>query len=821
MSEKNDKMTSEAKIAFKTAYGKAKQVRDEFIRVDHIIYGIIVTDNIIKSILDDPTIDYLTLVSEIETHIRYSSVKQLEDANEKTFQEDNVSITMDDTLKGVIKTVKDKKHPMEDIDVDRLFLEVYEIECGVRNILLKYNITKDFMTEKLNNLKADNLLDTEDYGNRNTTTEKKTPNSKTPVLDAFSIDLTDRANKGKLDPVVGREYEIERVCQIIVRKKKNNPVLIGEPGVGKTAVAEGLAIKIASGDCPSQLKNKRVVNLELTSLVAGTKYRGQFEERIKSLIDEVKLNPDVILFIDELHTLIGTGNSSGSLDAANILKPALARGELQCIGATTLSEYMKHIEKDGALERRFQKVMVEQPTLSEVKEILVNVKNYYEKHHNVTYTDDAIDEIVRLSDRYITGRNFPDKALDVMDEAGAKTQIKRKEPEIISRLNGEVKRISEEMTAVAATQQYDMANVLKQQLENTKRELATAKAQWDEEKSKNKSEITAEIIAEVVSKMTNIPIKQVTEDNIEHLLQIENELKGKVIGQDEAVIKLSSAIKRNSIGLRKKNGAMGTFMFVGSTGVGKTLLTKLLAEYIFYSADNLIRIDMSEFMEKHTVSRLIGAPPGYVGYEEGGELTEKVKNKPYSIILFDEIEKAHKDVFNILLQVLDEGFLTDRQGKKVDFRNTLIIMTSNIGAKKVNDFGAGIGFVTNSTDNKNEIINKELKAHFRPEFLNRIDEIIHFNRLSKEDVLKITNIELKQLQKRMLDINHNITFEGNVDELIFQEGYNDDYGAREINRTILRRIENPITDLLIQAKLPKKSNIVVYVEDNGIKLKMA
>ena len=650
---------------------------------------------------------------------------------------------------------------------------------------------------------------------------RETSNTKTPVLDNFSRDLIKLASEGRLDPVIGREEEINRIAQILSRRKKNNPIIIGDPGCGKTAIIEGLAMKIFEGDCPNNLCEKRIVSLDMTSIVAGTKYRGQFEERLKVIMDELSENKDIIVFIDEIHTIIGAGNSSGSMDAANILKPALARGELQCIGATTLDEYRQNIEKDGALERRFQKVLVDGSTVKETISILENLKSRYESHHKVNYTPEAIRACVILADRYITDREFPDKAIDVMDEVGARSQINVKLPEVIEKLKAEAEEIKEKKVSVVRSQKYEEAAKLRDDEKKILKRLETEKQKWEEQKNNTRKDITEDMVFEVVSLMTKIPISKLNTNEKDSLLNLESNLKKSVIGQDVAVSAISRAIRRNRIGIKDPNRPIGSFIFLGSSGVGKTHLAKQLAKEMFGSEDALIRIDMSEYQEKHTMSRLIGSPPGYVGYEKGGQLTEAVKTKPYSVILFDEIEKASKDVFSLLLQMMDDGHLTDSFGRKINFKNTLIIMTSNIGVRKLQDFGVGVGFETSTKsiageEIKKNVLQKELKAHFAPEFLNRVDEVVIFNSLKESEVIQIVDIELSKLSKRLNEMGYDIEFSPEVKQHIGKVGYDEKYGARPIKRAIQEKIEDLISEEVLKGKI--KENVKYRVAITGEKL---
>jgi len=628
---------------------------------------------------------------------------------------------------------------------------------------------------------------------------KKGSDSGTPVLDNFSRDLNKLAEQGKLDPVIGREKEILRIAQVLSRRKKNNPIILGEPGSGKTAIVEGLAMKIVDGDCPKNLLDKRIVTLDLTAVVAGTKYRGQFEERLKVILEELSANPNIIIFIDEIHTLIGSGNSSGSLDGSNIFKPALARGEIQCIGATTLDEYRKSFEKDGALERRFQKVMVDPSTVSETIQILTNVKDKYEAYHKVSYSPEVIELCVKLADRYITDREFPDKAFDILDEVGARSQTEQKVPEEIEELKRKAADIKLQKMDVVKRQNYEQAAELRDKERKILVKLEAEKKRFEEESALNRVPITEEQVYDVVSTMTKIPVSKMTIDDTNALVSMDGTLKSKVIGQDEAVEKIVKSIRRNRIGIKDPNRPIGSFIFLGSTGVGKTHLAKQIAKEMFGSEDALIRVDMSEYQEKHTVSRLVGAPPGYVGYEEGGQLTEQVKNKPYSVILFDEVEKAHKDIFSILLQILDDGHATDSLGRKINFKNTLIIMTTNLGVKKLSDFGAGIGFSSNKYSNeeaKRQILMKELKSFFSPEFLNRIDDTIVFSTLTKENIDKIVELELKKLVNRLGELKYTFTYDQTLVDYISKIGYDEIYGARPLKRAIQDKIEDYISELV-------------------------
>ena len=650
---------------------------------------------------------------------------------------------------------------------------------------------------------------------------KKGSDSGTPVLDNFSRDLNKLAEQGKLDPVIGRENEILRIAQVLSRRKKNNPIILGEPGCGKTAIVEGLAMKIVNGDCPKNLLDKRIVTLDLTAVVAGTKYRGQFEERLKVILEELSANPNIIIFIDEIHTLIGSGNSSGSLDGSNIFKPALARGEIQCIGATTLDEYRKSFEKDGALERRFQKVMVDASTVSETIQILTNIKDKYEAYHKVSYSPEVIELCVKLADRYITVREFPDKAFDILDEVGARSQTEQKVPEEIEELKRKAADIKLQKMDVVKRQNYEQAAELRDKERKILVKLDSEKKRFEEESALNRVPITEEQVYDVVSTMTKIPVSKMTIDDTNALVSMDGTLKSKVIGQDEAVEKIVKSIRRNRIGIKDPNRPIGSFIFLGSTGVGKTHLAKQIAKEMFGSEDALIRVDMSEYQEKHTVSRLVGAPPGYVGYEEGGQLTEQVKNKPYSVILFDEVEKAHKDIFSILLQILDDGHATDSLGRKINFKNTLIIMTTNLGARKLSDFGTGIGFSSNKYSNeeaKRQILMKELKNFFSPEFLNRIDDTIVFSTLTKENIDKIVELELKKLVNRLGELKYTFTYDQTLVDYISKIGYDEIYGARPLKRAIQDKIEDYISELVLTNKIKEGKKYKLVVDNEEVKL---
>ncbi|GAA4315607.1 ATP-dependent Clp protease ATP-binding subunit [Nibribacter koreensis] len=716
------------------------------------------------------------------------------------------------------------------IGTEHLLLSILRDEDNISSqTLAKFNVNYEAIRDSLdyhaNNPLAssdtddnddnDKLFGSSSKGAAGSAAKKGAEKSRTPVLDNFGRDLTKLAEEDKLDPIVGREKEIERVAQVLSRRKKNNPILIGEPGVGKTAIAEGLALRIIQKKVSRVLFGKRVVTLDLASLVAGTKYRGQFEERMKAVMNELEKSPDVILFIDELHTIVGAGGASGSLDASNMFKPALARGEIQCIGATTLDEYRQYIEKDGALARRFQVVMVDPTTPEETIEILHNIKDKYQNHHHVNYTDKAIEACVKLSDRYMSDRFLPDKAIDILDEAGARVHINNIiVPEDILKLEESIENIKEEKNRVVKSQKYEEAAQLRDKEKKLLDQLETAKKNWEEETKKKRYTVKEENVAEVIAMMTGIPVKRIAQKESLKLLNMGEELSGKVIGQEKAIKQLVKAIQRTRVGLKDPKKPIGSFVFLGPTGVGKTELAKVLATYLFDKDDSLVRIDMSEYMEKFSVSRLVGAPPGYVGYEEGGQLTEKIRRKPYSVVLLDEIEKAHPDVYNLLLQVLDDGVLTDGLGRKVDFRNTIIIMTSNIGARDLQDFGAGVGFATKTrTDNVDEImkgtIASALKKTFSPEFLNRLDDVIVFNSLAKEDIHKIIDISLAKLLSRVKTLGYTIEITDKAKDFVAEKGYDSKYGARPLNRAITKYMEDPIAEEILKAELAQGDVILI------------
>ncbi|WP_297983883.1 ATP-dependent Clp protease ATP-binding subunit [uncultured Chryseobacterium sp.] len=810
---------------FKQSKIEARRLKSEFLNTEHLLLGILKTENSAKEILQNLNAD----ITQIRRRIETLNVASL---NPFTEEVEKISFTkMAD--QGVKRAeLECRQYQSTEINTVHLLLGIlYKPEDPTSSILDAFDVdyervSKEYQT-LLKNLGQnpkmsayDDDEEREDYGQmRKPTGNIGTGKSKTPTLDNFGRDLTSLAKDGKLDPVIGREKEIERVSQILSRRKKNNPLLIGEPGVGKSAIAEGLALRIQQKKVSRVLFGKRVITLDLASLVAGTKYRGQFEERMKAIMTELEKNRDVILFIDELHTIVGAGSSTGSLDASNMFKPALARGEIQCIGATTLDEYRQYIEKDGALERRFQKVMVEPTTIEETVQILNQIKDKYEDHHNVTYTEEAIDACVNLTARYITDRFLPDKAIDALDEAGSRVYIKNmKVPTEIIDHEKKIEEIKDQKQKAVKAQDYLEARKLKDEEERLQIELNLAQETWDKNVKEKKEVVTEENVAEVVSMMSGIPVTKVGKNELDKLAQMDNLLNGKVIGQEDAVKKVVKAIQRNRAGLKDPNRPIGTFIFLGTTGVGKTELAKVMARELFDSDDALIRIDMSEYMEKFAVSRLVGAPPGYVGYEEGGQLTEAVRRKPYAVVLLDEIEKAHPDVFNILLQILDEGFVTDSLGRKIDFRNTIVILTSNIGTRDLKDFGDGVGFGTNAKKSTSDArarstIENALKKAFAPEFLNRIDDIIIFNSLAQEDIKKIIDLELGKLYTRLDKLGYQVELTEEAKDFISEKGWDKDFGARPLKRAIQKYIEDLLAEMLVNKQFAEGETVVLKLNE--------
>jgi ATP-dependent Clp protease ATP-binding subunit ClpC len=803
------------------AYSREEAVRlgNDYIGVEHLLLGLIREgDGTAIKLLSEFNLDLGQIKIEIESNIK----------SKGTLHKDMpANIPLVKQAEKVLKTtyLESKLYKSQIIGTEHLLLSILKDDNTFAcRILNKYGIIyeniKDeleAMLEEKNNPKAEFPGNQDDDSGEQFSQQKKPvdPKSKTPVLDNFGRDLTKMAEAGKLDPIVGREKEIERVSQILSRRKKNNPILIGEPGVGKSAIAEGLALRIVQRKVSRVLFNKRIVSLDLASLVAGTKYRGQFEERMKAVMQEIEKNPDVILFIDEIHTIIGAGGASGSLDASNMFKPALARGEMQAIGATTLDEYRQYIEKDGALERRFQKVLIEPTTIDETIQILNNIKERYEDHHSVVFTPEAVSACVKLTERYITDRHLPDKAIDALDEVGSRVHLNNiNVPKEILDLEAELEALKEQKNEVIKSQQYEKAAEFRDNEKKLTEKLEVEKKRWEEESKNNKVVVTEEHVAEVVSMMCGIPVTRVSQSETGKLMLMADELKGKVIGQDEAVSKVVKAIQRNRAGLKDPNKPIGSFFFLGPTGVGKTQLAKILAKYLFDTEDALIRIDMSEYMEKFSISRLVGAPPGYVGYEEGGQLTEKVRRKPYSIILLDEIEKAHPDVFNLLLQVLDDGHMTDGLGRKIDFKNTILIMTSNIGARQLADFGSGVGFGTKAKEesrdeNAKMVIQNALRKAFSPEFLNRIDDMILFKSLDRNSIHKIIDLELQKLYGRINDLGYQIEMTETAKDLIVDKGYDEKFGARPLKRAIQKYIEDPLAEEIIKSTLQTGDKIKI------------
>ena len=809
---------------FKQSKSEAKRLHSEFLSTEHFLLGIIQTDNSAKEILENLQADLTQIRRKIENM----------NVNTNPFSEEKENISFTKLADYAVKRadLECRQYRASEINTVHLLLGIlYKMEDPTTNILSAYEIDYDSVAKEYQSMLKnsgqlpkssayDDDEEREEYGQmKKPTGNLGTGKSKTPTLDNFGRDLTALASEGKLDPVIGREKEIERVSQILSRRKKNNPLLIGEPGVGKSAIAEGLALRIMQKKVSRVLFGKRVITLDLASLVAGTKYRGQFEERMKAIMTELEKNRDVILFIDELHTIVGAGSSTGSLDASNMFKTDLARGEIQCIGATTLDEYRQYIEKDGALERRFQKVMVEPTSVEETILILNQIKDKYEDHHNVTYTDEAIASCVNLTSRYITDRFLPDKAIDAMDEAGSRVYIKNmKVPTDIIEYEKQIEEIKELKQKAVKAQDYLEARKLKDEEERLQLELAVAQDKWDKEVKEKKEVVTEENVAEVVSMMSGVPVTKVGKNEMDKLANMDNLLNGKVIGQEDAVKKVVKAIQRNRAGLKDPNRPIGTFIFLGTTGVGKTELAKVMARELFDSDDALIRIDMSEYMEKFAVSRLVGAPPGYVGYEEGGQLTEAVRRKPYAVVLLDEIEKAHPDVFNILLQILDEGHVTDSLGRKVDFRNTIIILTSNIGTRDLKDFGDGVGFGTSAKKTSSDAraratIENALKKAFAPEFLNRIDDIIIFNSLEKEDIKKIIDLELNKLYKRLEKLNYKVELTDEARDFIAEKGWDKDFGARPLKRAIQKYIEDLLAEMLVNKQFSEGETVVLKLNE--------
>ncbi len=829
----NRRFSPKVKQVIAKSREEAVRLGHDFIGTEHLMLGIVAEkESLAVKVLESLDVDSTELRQLLEESVQKIPAaganlnvgtlplnKQAEKVLKVTFLEAKMLKSEEISPEHLLLSIlKHKENPASKI------LHQFDIDYDIFKAELEYvRQEQDFTSiEPFNQAPSDSEDPyEEDDQSRGFQQRKANTKSRTPVLDNFGRDITKLAEEGRLDPIIGRENEIERVSQILSRRKKNNPILIGEPGVGKTAIVEGLALRIMQRKVSRTLFNKRIVMLDLAALVAGTKYRGQFEERMKAIMNELEKSRDVILFIDEIHTIVGAGGATGSLDASNIFKPALARGELQCIGASTLDEYRQHIEKDGALDRRFQKVMVDPPSAEEAINILHNIKSKYEEFHNVTYSDDAIKACVKLSDRYVTDRFLPDKAIDVLDEVGARVHLKNIHvPKHIEELEKQIEDLKELKNQAVKSQQYEKAADLRDRESKLLRQLEFAKSQWEEESKTKRYPVGEEDIAEVVSMMTGIPVKRVAQSESKKLIGMEKDLQDVIIGQNEAIQKITKAIQRNRVGLKDPTKPIGSFIFLGPTGVGKTELAKALARYLFDSDDALVRIDMSEYMEKFSVSRLIGAPPGYVGYEEGGQLTEKVRRKPYSVVLLDEIEKAHPDVYNILLQVLDDGQLTDGLGRKVDFKNTLVIMTSNIGVRQLKDFGQGVGFATKARqeqadDFSRSVIQNALKRTFAPEFLNRIDDVVIFNQLGQDEIFRIIDITLKDLRKRLEGMNYTLSLSQEAKRFVADKGYDPQFGARPLHRAIQKYLEDPLAEFILNENPAEGSALEAIMTDDG------
>ncbi|MBO6052023.1 MAG: ATP-dependent Clp protease ATP-binding subunit [Bacteroidales bacterium] len=822
------KYSDELKYAIEEAKKLAVNYRSQSVGVEHIMVALLKYDQYseMQQLFDIFKINKVSVRTKLEEMLENNEYK-----SDVSAENIKLDIQAENTLRRSFLLARELRS--EIVEAQHFLLAVMrdngnDANSVVKMLLKRAGMSYDSLVSELRHeakREEDSMsagtdeYDDDDDRRSSTRSTKGAKASATPMLDSFGKDLTKYAQEGKLDPIVGREKELERIAQILSRRKKNNPVLIGEPGVGKSAVAEGLAMRIVQGKVSRTLHGKRVVSLDMASLVAGTKYRGQFEERIKTILTELEKNPNIILFIDELHTMVGAGGSPGSLDASNMFKPALARGELQCIGATTLDEYRQYIEKDGALERRFQKIMMEPTTPEETVMILNNIKDKYEDHHMVRYSDEAINACVSLTTRYITDRCLPDKAIDALDEVGSRVHLLNiKVPEDLIQQEKEIEQYEQLKQEAIRDQQYNAAAGYRDKIKEAEIRLAEMKKEWEEKEDLERPEVTEEDVAEVIAMMTGVPVKRIAKNEGERLMKMSDELQGKVIGQDNAIVKIAKAIRRNRAGLKDPNKPIGTFIFLGPTGVGKTYLAKVLAEYLFDSQDSIVRIDMSEYMEKHTVSRLIGAPPGYVGYEEGGQLTEKIRRKPYSIVLLDEIEKAHHDIYNVLLQVFDDGQLTDGIGRKVDFRNTIIIMTSNIGSRELKDFGTGVGFSTSATDAAKDkvaqgILENALKRNFAPEFLNRIDDIIYFNSLEKQDIIKIIDIELAKVLDRVRVMGLEAEVTNKAKEILADQGWDANFGARPLKRAIQKHVEDVLAEEILIQSFPEGTRVLLDYDD--------
>lgn len=824
---------------------EAGRLQNNYIGPEHLMLGILRDgEGMAVQVLQDFDIDLNSLKEYIDSHVRTIQEpfdgtnevvinKNTEKALKMSILEARLTKSKETDAEHVLLALlKEKNTLIHDILV-QFQLDYSSAFLYIKSIIDNQSQEVEGEAEDILRAGADFTEDDDDMGGKSfnpgggpgNPSQAKAAGSDTPVLDNFGTDITRAALENRLDPVVGRDKEIERIAQILSRRKKNNPVLIGDPGVGKSAIVDGLALRINQKKVSRALFDKRVIALDMASIVAGTKYRGQFEERIKAILNELSKNPNIILFIDEIHTIVGAGGAAGSLDAANMLKPALARGEIQCIGATTLDEYRKNIEKDGALERRFQKVIVDPTTPEETLQILRNIKERYEEHHNVRYTDEALEACVKLTDRYVSDRTFPDKAIDALDEAGARVHISNIViPETIEQLEEELKVVEQQKTDAVKAQKYELAASFRDKQRQLLLALEAEEERWQKEIKEKPEMVDEEKIAEVVAMISGVPVQRIAQAEGQRLLEMKELLQSKVIGQDEAVEKIVKAIQRNRVGLKDPNKPIGTFMFLGPTGVGKTHLAKKLAEFLFDSAENLIRIDMSEYMEKFNVSRLVGAPPGYVGYEEGGQLTEKVRRRPYSVVLLDEIEKAHPDVFNILLQILDEGHVTDSLGRKIDFKNTILIMTSNIGTRQLKDFGRGIGFNTNSDVSDVEysrgIIQKALNRAFAPEFLNRVDDLVMFDQLSRESIYKIIDLELVGLYKRIGDLGYKVTLTESAKEFIANKGYDVQFGARPLKRALQKYVEDEMAEMILRTGMKEGDTVLVDFDSENQKVIM-
>ncbi|MFO7789845.1 MAG: ATP-dependent Clp protease ATP-binding subunit [Bacteroidales bacterium] len=829
------KLSKSVKNAISYSKEEAIRLGNEFISPDHLLLGILREgNNIALDILKSLDVDINELKLRVENRVKDTS-KELNLKNT-----DQIKVHESTQRIQNFMNLEAKAMQSEEVNSGHLLLAILRVASPLSQIFNEMNIDYELIKLNMELENPDASIDKPGEDDFEETGPKKpsgpgsgkdspsgAKSSDTPVLDNFGIDLTKAVEEGKLDPIIGREREIERISQILSRRKKNNPVLIGEPGVGKSAIAEGLAARIIDKKVSHVLFDKRIVTLDMASIVAGTKYRGQFEERMKAILNELAKTDEIILFIDEIHTIVGAGGAAGSLDAANMLKPSLARGDIQCIGATTLDEYRKHIEKDAALERRFQKVIVEATSEEQTLEILKNIKDRYEDHHNVKYTDEALDACIKLTSRYISDKYLPDKAIDAMDEAGSRVHIaKISVPENITELEEKLDQVKSLKISAVGKQKFEEAASYRDQERELEQEIEMAKRQWHEDLKKHKETVDKDNVAEVVAMMTGVPVQRIAQNEGTKLMKMGDVLKKEVVGQDEAIEKIVLAIQRNRAGLKDPNRPIGSFIFLGMTGVGKTHLAKVLSKFLFDSDDALIRIDMSEYMEKFSVSRLVGAPPGYIGYEEGGQLTEKVRRKPYSVVLLDEIEKAHPDVFNILLQLMDEGRLTDSLGRRVDFRNTIVIMTSNIGTRELSEYGQGVGFETaaqrqNLDKHSQSIINKSLKKSFAPEFLNRVDDIVMFNRLKEEHIKKIIDIELQGLFSRVTAMGYKIKISAAAKKFVAERGFDSKFGARPLKRAIQKYIENPMAEAIINADLKTGQTISLgYNKKTGIQVRI-